>query len=119
MRFFYRSLFGQVIVALVLGVIVGVAWPHFGEALKPFGDGFIKLIKMIIAPLVFCVVVHGICGSSDLKKPGFGDTHSDTSQYSHSEYDDLDELQFEESLPEQASTINLEIDYIIGLYNSP
>lgn len=70
MRFFYRSLFGQVIVALVLGVIVGVAWPHFGEALKPFGDGFIKLIKMIIAPLVFCVVVHGICGSSDLKKVG-------------------------------------------------
>lgn len=69
MRFF-KSLFGQVVVALVLGVIAGVVWPDTAVALKPFGDGFIKLIKMIIAPLVFCVVVHGICGSSDIKKVG-------------------------------------------------
>jgi len=70
MRIIYRSLFCQVVVALILGAIIGVFWPHFGEQLKPLGDGFIKLIKMIIAPLVFCVVVHGICGSSDLKKVG-------------------------------------------------
>lgn len=70
MRFLYRTLFGQVIVALILGVLAGVIWPDFAASLKPFGDGFIKLIKMIVAPLVFCVVVHGICGSSDLKKVG-------------------------------------------------
>lgn len=70
MRFLYRTLFGQVIVALIVGVLVGVIWPDFAASLKPFGDGFIKLIKMIVAPLVFCVVVHGICGSSDLKKVG-------------------------------------------------
>lgn len=70
MRFLYRTLFGQVIVALIMGVLAGVIWPDFAASLKPFGDGFIKLIKMIVAPLVFCVVVHGICGSSDLKKVG-------------------------------------------------
>ncbi|MGG4603631.1 dicarboxylate/amino acid:cation symporter [Paenalcaligenes sp. Me131] len=67
---FVKSLFGQVIVALLLGVLAGVIWPDTAVALKPFGDGFIKLIKMIIAPLVFCVVVHGICGTSDIKKVG-------------------------------------------------
>ena len=67
---FTRSLFGQVMVALVLGVIVGVAWPDFAAQMKPLGDGFIKLIKMIIAPLVFGVVVHGIASAGDLKKVG-------------------------------------------------
>jgi len=67
---FYKTLFGQVVIALVLGVIVGVVWPDFAAKLKPLGDGFIKLIKMIIAPLVFCVVVHGICSTGDLKKVG-------------------------------------------------
>ena len=67
---FIKSLFGQVVIALILGVIVGVQWPDFAASLKPLGDGFIKLIKMIVAPLVFCVVVHGICGSTDLKKVG-------------------------------------------------
>jgi aerobic C4-dicarboxylate transport protein len=57
-------------VALVLGVVVGVFWPDFAAAMKPFGDGFIKLIKMIIAPLVFGVVVHGIASAGDLKKVG-------------------------------------------------
>ncbi|WP_412841967.1 C4-dicarboxylate transporter DctA [Brucella intermedia] len=49
---------------------MGVFWPQFAVSLKPLGDGFIKLIKMIIAPLVFCVVVHGIVGAGDLKKVG-------------------------------------------------
>lgn len=66
----FRSLFGQVVIALILGVTAGVIWPEFAVSLKPFGDGFIKLIKMIIAPLVFCVVVHGICGTSDIRKVG-------------------------------------------------
>lgn len=67
---FFKSLFGQVIFALILGKLVGVFWPQFAVSLKPLGDGFIKLIKMIIAPLVFCVVVHGIVGAGDLKKVG-------------------------------------------------
>ena len=67
---FLRSLFGQVVLALVVGVIVGFVWPDFGVKLKPLGDGFIKLIKMIIPVLVFCVVVHGIAGAGDLKRVG-------------------------------------------------
>ncbi|MFK0687717.1 dicarboxylate/amino acid:cation symporter [Mesorhizobium sp. IMUNJ 23033] len=65
-----KSLFGQVVVALLLGVVVGVAWPEFATQLKPLGDGFIKLIRMIIAPLVFGVVVHGVVGAGDLRKVG-------------------------------------------------
>jgi len=67
---FFKSLFGQVVVALVLGVVLGIAWPDFAVSLKPLGDGFIKLIKMVIAPLVFGVVVHGIVGAGDLRKVG-------------------------------------------------
>lgn len=67
---FLKSLFGQVILALVLGVVVGMAWPEFAIQLKPLGDAFIKLIKMVIAPLVFGVVVHGIVGAGDLRKVG-------------------------------------------------
>ena len=67
---FFRSLFGQVVIALMLGVVIGMAWPDFAVSLKPLGDGFIKLIKMVIAPLVFCVVVHGIVGAGDLRKVG-------------------------------------------------
>nr|WP_132545918.1 C4-dicarboxylate transporter DctA [Plasticicumulans lactativorans] len=67
---FFKSLFGQVCIALVLGVLVGVFAPEFSVKLKPLGDGFIKLIKMIIAPIVFCVVVTGIAGAGDLKKVG-------------------------------------------------
>ena len=67
---FTKSLFGQVMVALVLGVVVGVFWPDFAAQMKPLGDGFIKLIKMVIAPLVFGVVVHGIASAGDLKKVG-------------------------------------------------
>jgi aerobic C4-dicarboxylate transport protein len=67
---FLRSLFGQVLLALVAGVIVGFVWPEAATKLKPLGDGFIKLIKMIIPLIVFCVVVHGIAGAGDLKRVG-------------------------------------------------
>jgi aerobic C4-dicarboxylate transport protein len=67
---FVKSLFGQVVLAVVIGVVLGVVAPKFAADLKPLGDGFIKLIKMLIAPIVFCVVVHGIAGAGDLKKVG-------------------------------------------------
>ena len=67
---FFKSLFGQVLLALLLGVALGFAMPEFAIKLKPLGDGFIKLIKMIIPVLVFCVVVHGIAGAGDLKRVG-------------------------------------------------
>ncbi len=67
---FARSLFGQVVIALVIGVVLGLAAPDFAIQLKPLGDGFIKLIKMIIPVLVFCVVVHGIAGAGDLRRVG-------------------------------------------------
>jgi aerobic C4-dicarboxylate transport protein len=67
---FLRTLFGQVLLALGVGVLIGFFWPGTGIQLKPLGDGFIKLIKMIIPLLVFCVVVHGIAGAGDLKRVG-------------------------------------------------
>ena len=66
----YKSLFVQVLVALVLGIVLGVAAPQFATGLKFFSDAFLKLISMIVAPIVFCVVVHGIAGAGDLKKVG-------------------------------------------------
>src|SRR3982751_3865577 len=66
----YRSLYLQVIVAIVLGVLVGFFWPPLGAAMKPLGDAFIKLIKMMIAPIIFCTVVTGIAGMEDMKKVG-------------------------------------------------
>ena len=70
MNRFLKSLFGQVVVALLAGIVVGLFYPDFAQSLKPLGDGFIKLIKMIIPVIVFCVVVQGICGANDLKKVG-------------------------------------------------
>ncbi len=67
---FMRSLFGQVVLALLVGVAIGLLVPEFAVKLKPLGDAFIKLIKMIIPVLVFCVVVHGIAGAGDLKRVG-------------------------------------------------
>ena len=66
----YKSLFVQVLVALLLGIVIGVLWPDFAIGLKVLSDGFLKLITMIVAPIVFCVVVHGIAGAGDLKKVG-------------------------------------------------
>lgn len=65
-----RSLYFQVLVAITAGVLLGVFAPATAAAMKPFGDGFIKLIKMIIAPVIFCTVVLGIAGAEDLKKVG-------------------------------------------------
>ena len=67
---FYRSLYAQVIAAVVIGVLLGHFAPQTGEAMKPLGDGFIKLIKMMIAPIIFCTVVTGIAGMEDMKKVG-------------------------------------------------
>src|SRR5246500_2197387 len=66
----YKSLFVQVLVALLIGILVGVVAPDFATNLKVLSDGFLKLITMIVAPIVFCVVVHGIAGAGDLKKVG-------------------------------------------------
>ncbi len=66
----YSSLFVQVLVALLLGIVLGMATPGFAIGLKILSDAFLKLISMIVAPIVFCVVVHGIAGAGDLKKVG-------------------------------------------------
>jgi aerobic C4-dicarboxylate transport protein len=66
----YRSLYVQVIAAVIIGVLLGHFFPALGEAMKPLGDGFIKLVKMIIAPIIFCTVVVGIAGMEDMKKVG-------------------------------------------------
>ena len=66
----YKSLYLQVIAAIVIGVLLGHFYPSAGESMKPLGDAFIKLIKMIIAPIIFCTVVVGIAGMEDMKKVG-------------------------------------------------
>src|ERR1700748_1848642 len=66
----YSSLFLQVILGLALGIVIGVAAPDFAVSLKILSDAFLKLIQMIVAPIVFCVVVHGIAGTGDLRKVG-------------------------------------------------
>ncbi len=69
-RALFKSLYFQVIVAIVIGVTLGHFYPDTGAAMKPLGDGFIKLIKMIIAPIIFCTIVIGIAGMEDMKKLG-------------------------------------------------
>ena len=66
----YKSLFVQVVAMLVLGILLGVAAPDFAIGLKVLSDAFLKLISMVVAPIVFCVVVHGIAATGDLKKVG-------------------------------------------------
>ena len=66
----YKSLFAQVLCTLVLGIVLGVLVPDFAVKLKVLSDGFLKLIAMIVGPIVFCVVVHGIAGTGDLKNVG-------------------------------------------------
>ncbi len=65
-----RSLYFQVVVAIALGVLLGAANPHLGAMMEPLGLGFIKLIKMLIAPVIFCTVVLGVAGVEDIKKVG-------------------------------------------------
>ncbi|WP_409558802.1 dicarboxylate/amino acid:cation symporter [Agrobacterium sp.] len=67
---FYRHLYFQVLVAIVAGILLGHFWPSIGEQLKPLGDGFIRLVKMIIAPVIFLTVATGIAGMNDMKKVG-------------------------------------------------
>lgn len=67
---FYKVLYVQVLFAIACGVLLGYFEPKLGVDLKPLGDGFIKLVKMIIAPVIFCTVVHGIAGMQDMKKVG-------------------------------------------------
>jgi aerobic C4-dicarboxylate transport protein len=69
-RPWYSVLYIQVLIAIAVGVLIGHLFPQTGVALKPLGDGFIALIKMMIAPVIFCTVVHGIGSMSDLKKVG-------------------------------------------------
>lgn len=66
----YSHLYAQVLTAITIGILLGHFYPHVGEQMKPLGDGFIKLIKMLIAPIIFCTVVHGIAGMKDLKQVG-------------------------------------------------
>ena len=69
-RPFWSHLYAQVLAAIVLGAIVGHVWPATGEALKPLGDGFIKLVKMVIAPVIFLTLVSGIAGLRELRTVG-------------------------------------------------
>ncbi len=66
----YKRLYAQVLFAIVVGVILGAVAPDLGTAVKPLGDAFIKLIKMMIAPIVFCTVVVGIAKMGDMKEVG-------------------------------------------------
>jgi aerobic C4-dicarboxylate transport protein len=66
----YKALYFQVIVGVVLGMTVGHFWPEFGASLKPLGDAFVKLVKMMIGPIVFCTIVSGITSLSDSKEIG-------------------------------------------------
>jgi aerobic C4-dicarboxylate transport protein len=67
---FYKVLYLQVLFAIIVGVLLGIFDPDLATAMKPLGDGFVKLIKMIIAPVIFCTVVAGIAGMQDIKKVG-------------------------------------------------
>jgi len=67
---YIKSLYAQVIFAIVVGILIGVFYPSFAILLKPLGDGFIKLVKMMIAPIIFCTIVNGIAGMENTKKVG-------------------------------------------------
>ena len=69
-RPWYTVLYVQVLIAITIGVLVGHFYPKTGTALKPLGDAFIALIRMMIAPVIFCTVVHGIASMSNLAKVG-------------------------------------------------
>ncbi|WP_299183389.1 cation:dicarboxylase symporter family transporter, partial [uncultured Chryseobacterium sp.] len=67
---FYEQLYFQVIIAITAGILLGKFYPELGEKMKPLGDGFIKLVKMIIAPVIFITLTLGIAHMTDLKKVG-------------------------------------------------
>ena len=66
----YKDLSVQILVAMLLGVLVGYLWPESADAMKPLGDLFIKLVRMLVAPIIFCTVVHGIASVSDARRVG-------------------------------------------------
>jgi aerobic C4-dicarboxylate transport protein len=66
----FKSLYLQVIIAIVIGISLGYFFPDIAVSLKPLGDGFIKLVKMMIVPVVFCTIVTGIAGMQNMKKVG-------------------------------------------------
>ncbi|SAK72623.1 C4-dicarboxylate transporter DctA [Caballeronia glebae] len=66
----YRHLYVQVLIAVIIGILLGHFYPSVGTAMKPLGDNFLKLIKLMVAPLIFCTVVHGIASMSDIKAVG-------------------------------------------------
>lgn len=70
MKKIFSSLYVQVILAILIGILIGIVYPDFAVQMKPLGDGFIKLIKMVIAPLIFSSIVIGIAGMQDVKKVG-------------------------------------------------
>jgi len=67
---FFKGLYVQVIIAIVCGILLGYLYPSFAVQLKPLGDGFIKLVKMMIGPVIFCTIVTGIAGMQNTKKVG-------------------------------------------------
>ena len=67
---FFKTLYVQVLIAITIGILLGNYFPEFAVQLKPLGDGFIKLIKMMIAPIIFCTIVTGIAGMQNTKKVG-------------------------------------------------
>ncbi len=69
-RKFYKALYFQVVVGLAMGILLGHFWPDLGASLKPLGDGFVKLVKMMIAPVVFCTIVSGITSLNDTREIG-------------------------------------------------
>src|SRR5437016_11566680 len=69
-RPWYMVLYVQVLIAIAIGFVLGHMYPDTGRAMRPLGDAFIALIKMMIAPIIFCTVVHGIASMSDMKKVG-------------------------------------------------
>jgi aerobic C4-dicarboxylate transport protein len=66
----YKDLSVQILVAMLLGVLAGYLWPESADAMKPLGDLFIKLVRMLVAPIIFCTVVHGIASVSDVRRVG-------------------------------------------------
>ncbi|RLR49483.1 C4-dicarboxylate transporter DctA, partial [Pseudomonas aeruginosa] len=66
----YKVLYVQVIAAILLGILLGHFYPDIGESFKPLGDAFIKIVKMIIAPVIFLTVVTGIAGMNNMKAVG-------------------------------------------------
>lgn len=67
---YLKSLYVQVIIAILVGILLGALYPSFAVKIKPLGDGFIKLVKMMISPIIFCTIISGIAGMQDTRKPG-------------------------------------------------